>query len=375
MKFQDDRHSSPCWIEHIGLGWTSVHWLRTLIQVGILSAVLLSAAATNSVQAAEQLKRFEFLQIRMGIPVNIILYAPLEATANQAAKAAFDRIRDIDRSMSDYDPDSELMQLCRNASPGVPVSVSADLFTVLKHAQALSHRTQGAFDVTVGPVVKLWRIARRRKQLPDPDRLENVRQQVNFQYISLNPCQQTVELTKPGIQIDLGAIAKGYAADEALKAMQQFGVPRAMVDAGGDIVVGDPPPDRSYWRIEVEKLRPQDSKLASPPVVHLRNAAIATSGDAYQFLEIDGVRYSHIVDPATGLGLTTPSTVTIIAPTGMQADSLASAVSVLGPESGLRLIQAIPQTECFITWLRENDDLQQVSSSGFASFLIENDGQ
>lgn len=375
MKFHDDRHSSPCWIELIGFVWTCVHWSRTVLRVGFLSAVLLSAAVTNSVQASEQLKRFEFLQIRMGIPVNIILYAPLEATANQAAKAAFDRIRDIDRSMSDYDPDSELMQLCRNATPGVPVQVSQDLFTVLKHAQALSRQTQGAFDVTVGPVVKLWRIARRRKQLPDPDRLEKVVQQVGFQYVRLNPCQQTVELTKPGMQIDLGAIAKGYAADEALKAMQPFDVTRAMVDAGGDIVAGDPPPDRNYWRIEVEKLRPQDSKAASPPVVHLRNAAIATSGDAYQFLEIDGVRYSHIVDPATGLGLTTPSTVTIIAPTGIQADSLASAVSVLGAEAGLQLIQATPQTECFITRLRENDELQQLSSSGFASFLSENDGQ
>lgn len=316
---------------------------------------------------AEELKRYEFLQIRMGIPVNITLYAPSEAIANQASKAAYDTFRKIDRIMSDYDPDSELMQLCKNTAVGQPVSVSPELFEVLTEAQKLSQQTDGAFDVTVGPVVKLWRIARRRKELPDPQRLAKAMESVGYQYIELNKVKRSVILKKANMQIDLGAIAKGYAADQALKAMKDHEITRVFIDAGGDIVAGDSPPDREFWRIEIEKLQTESN--AATPVVHLKNAAIATSGDAYQYLEIDKKKYSHIVNPLTGKGLTTSSTVTVIAPTGMEADRLASAVSVLGARKGLDLIQKNDKTELFMFSLDAEGKVSSTVSDGFSEYF------
>ncbi len=356
MQQQRLYRSSRCW-----LGW--VVWGTSLFLTVFLT---MRTPALGS----EELNRYEFLQIRMGIPVNITLYAPTQVIANQASKAAYDRFRAIDRIMSDYDPDSELMRLCKNAKIGEQNRVSPELFEVLNAAHALSIKTDGAFDVTVGPVVKLWRIARRRKQLPDADRLKAALDRVGYKSIQLNECKQGVALLNEKMQIDLGAIAKGYAADEARLAMKKLGVTHVLIDAGGDIVAGDSPPNRGYWRIEVEKLRHNKNESAPTPIVKLKNAAIATSGDAYQYLEINGTRYSHIVDPQSGLGLTTPSTVTIIAPTGIQADSLASAVSVLGPEKGLKLIKSHANIEVFVVTSKETGGVSESSTDGFRDLMI-----
>lgn len=341
--------------------WRSNCW-------SVLAIWMLLTVTAKDCQA-EKLTRYESLQIRMGIPVKITLYAATEETANHAFKVAFDRFRDIDRCMSDYDPDSELMQLTRNAVVGEKMSVSHDLFTVLQASQSLSMQSEGAFDVTVGPVVKLWRIARRRKRLPDSEKLAAARLAVGFQKLQLFPDSRSVCFDQAGMQLDLGAIAKGYAADVALQAMQAAGVHRALIDAGGDIVAGDPPPDRGFWLIELEKLRSPGNEADPIPTVKIKNAAIATSGDAYQFLEIAGTRYSHIVNPHTGLGLTISSTVTVIAPTGMQADGLASAVSVLGPIKGLELIRQLEATQVFVVTLEHENEITEYVSEGFKKFL------
>jgi thiamine biosynthesis lipoprotein len=281
--------------------------------------------------------RFEFFQVEMAVPIKIVIYAGDEATADKAAAAAFGRIRQLNGILSDYDSESELRRLCDTSSEGVR--------HVLSRAQALSERTGGAFDVTVGPVVRLWRRARRRKVLPPPDRLEAARDLLGYRLLRLDEDRRTVELLKPGMRLDLGGIAKGYAIDEALAVLRRHGITRALVDAGGDIGLGDPPPDRPGWLIGVASLEPN-----SPPsrYLWLSNVAIATSGDTWQYVEIDGKRYSHLVDPRTGVGLTDHSTVTVIAEDGMTADGLASAVSVLGPEKGLKLIDQTPGTAAFI---------------------------
>ncbi len=349
----------------------------------VLFCLLFSATTTLPAEAEEPLKRsefqrLEFLQIRMGIPVQIIVYAADEPSANVAVKAAYDRFRELDRMLSDYDPESELMQLCKNEHPGIAYNVSPELFTVLTAAKDLSVQTEGAFDVTVGPVVKLWRIARRRKTMPEADRLQAALQLVGYQKVTLDSAttnkessvkdvsdRQTVTFSMSNMSIDLGAIAKGFAADEALRILKEHGFPRALIDAGGDIVVGDPPPERQLWNIEVEKLKNAQDDATQPFIVHLKNAAIATSGDAYQFTEINGTRFSHIVNPKTGLGLTTPSSVSVIAPTGMMADGLASAVSVLGPEQGIKFIEQLEATEAFIVQLDEHDEKKTYSTLEF----------
>ena len=283
------------------------------------------------------LQRYEFSEPQMGLPFRIVVYARHKPTADAGARAAFDRIKQLNDILSDYEDDSELSRLSRMAGAGQEVKVSDELCLVLKRAQKLAEQTDGAFDVTVGPVVSLWRKARREQKLPDAARLAQALQAVGHQKLRLDSRRHTVELLAPRMRLDLGAIAKGYAADEALKVLRRRGITRALVAGGGDMALGDPPPGKKGWRIEIA---PLDTTNAPPArFVLLANAGLATSGDVFQHVAIDGKRYSHIVDPRTGIGLTDHSLVTVIAPDGITADSLATAVSVLGPEKGKKLIE------------------------------------
>ncbi len=298
----------------------------------------------------------------MGVPFRIVLYADSEATANEVFAAAFRRIAELNSRLSDYDPDSELMQLCRSSGPGQPVSVSHDLFQVLRQAEQISRQSGGAFDVTVGPVVRLWRRARRQNELPDAEQLALARTRVDYRLVRLDAEHRTVELGKDEMRLDLGGIAKGYAVDEALKILRERGITSALVDGGGDLVVSDAPPGQSGWRLGIAALRTPEDEPAE--YLMLKNAAIATSGDAYQFIEIDGVRYSHLVDPRTGLGLTTRSSVTVIAPDGLRADAWASALSVLPPCTGLQAIDPLPGVSALIV-LIEQGEPREYRSCGF----------
>jgi len=219
-----------------------------------------------------------------------------------------------------------LNELSRTAGFGKAVPVSDDLWRILVDAQHFSKRSDGAFDITVGPCVSLWRKARREKRLPDSARLAEALQAVGYQKLELK--NKTARLLVPDMKLDLGGIAKGYAVDEALKIVKQHGVRQALVGAAGDIVVSEAPPGKPGWQIEI----------GSPSkTVSLANAAVSTSGDVFQHLEVNGVRYSHIVDPRTGLGLTNQTLVTVIARDSTTADALATAISVLGPEKGTAL--------------------------------------
>ncbi len=315
----------------------------------------------------EDWRCFHFQRIRMGVPWEIQIYATDGAAALQAAEAAFTRLKELDEILSDYDPDSELRQLCAQSGPGRPVRVSPELLQVLMVSQELSCRTEGAFDVTVGPLTDLWRRAWRKRAFPEETDLTAALAKVGYRQIRLDEQARTVELQQTGMRLDLGAIAKGYAADEALKTLQQQGYSRVLVDASGDISVGAPPPGRDHWVIAIQPLKdPAAASQDSPPVVEylaLKNSAVATSGDANRFVEIEGVRYSHLVNPHTGLGLTSFSSVTVLAANGMLADALASAVAVLGPDEGPKLLKHY-QAEAFITW-REGDVFQQKSTPGY----------
>jgi len=335
------------------------------------AALLLLIAATMADEPRAEppsdrsLERFEFTQIQMGMPFKLVLYAPHEDSANAAARAAYARIRQLNGVMSDYDPDSELMQLCRTAGTGKAVPVSADLMTVLSRAQALSQQSEGAFDVTVGPVVKLWRKARKTGVMPAEDELAATRKLVGYQSIRIDPKSGTVELRKPGMQLDLGGIGAGYAVDQALKVLKAEGIKSALIDASGDIGVSDAPPGRPGWRIGVAPLEPD----AEPSrYLLLRNAAVTTSGDAFQFVEIDGKRYSHIVDPKAGLGMTERSAVTVIAKDCTTADSHTKAVMLLGPQKGIALIEGIEGAAAIIVRARDNN-VESVESKRLPDYL------
>jgi len=284
-------------------------------------------------------QRYTFTDRHMGTTFKIMVYAPEEKTAKRGAKAAFARIAQLDGIMSDYRPTSELMQLCRKAV-GKPVKVSEELFFVLAASQELSRKSDGAFDVTVGPVVRLWRRARKGKRLPDPEELAAARALVGFRMMKLDPKQHTVELAKEGMRLDLGAIGKGYAGDEAIKVLKREGLPRALVAAAGDIVAGDPPPGAAGWVVGIAPLT--DPEGTPKRYVLLNNSAVSTAGDVEQFVEVGGKRYSHIVDPHTGVGILGRFSVTVTAKNGLTSDGLDTTVAVLGPERGLRLVEETP---------------------------------
>jgi thiamine biosynthesis lipoprotein len=295
---------------------------------------------------AGEWQRFAYEKAEMGVPFRITLYAPDAATAKAAADAAFERVAVLNSILSDYDPDSELSRLSRTSGSGRAVPVSRDLWSVLERAQALAQQTEGAFDVTCGPLVNVWRRARRKQELPSEALIAERRARVGWRKMRLDPAAQTVELLVPEMRLDCGAIAKGYAVDAALAVLRERGITSALVAGSGDMAASAAPPGQAGWKIEVAAL---DAPGAPPPrVVRLKDSAIATSGDLFQHVEISGTRYSHIVDPRTGLGLTDHSLVSVLAPDCFTADSLATAVSVLGPARGLRLIEETPTAAALI---------------------------
>ena len=268
---------------------------------------------------------YEQTQVHMGVPVRIVLYLDDRASARDAAQAAFQRVSALDRMMSDYRPDSELRAL--ESAGGNWTRVSPELFDVLTLSVDVARATDGAFDPTIAPLVALWREARRTRKLPDPAMLATARARVGWRQVALDPERRAVRMPE-GASLDLGGIAKGYILQEATRALASRGVRRALIEAGGDIVVRDPPPGRAGWRIDVPSADAAFGERAS----RLANAAIATSGPTPQFVEIDGVRYSHVIDPRTGLGVTSAWVARVIAENAATADALATAMTVLGPE-------------------------------------------
>jgi thiamine biosynthesis lipoprotein len=318
-------------------------------------------------QPATAPARYEFESKHMGTTFRVVLYADDADAAKRAADAAFARVAALDAALSDYKRDSELNRLCAafQTAVGEPVKVGDDLFFVLSKAEQLSKASDGAFDVTVGPVVQLWRHARRTQQLPDKDELAAALSKVGYEKVRLDPARQTVELLTPGMRLDLGGIAKGYAADEALKLLrEEHGITRALVAAAGDIACGDPPPGKGHWAVDIAPI----ARGQKPRPLRLANAAVSTSGDLEQFVEIGGVRYSHIVDPKTGLGLTGRRSATVIAPKGITADGLTKAVMVLPAGAGLSLVEDTPGAAAYLAAVGPDERVTTTRTKRFARF-------
>ena len=316
----------------------------------LLVVWLLGVTVAAAAPAEPSWKRFERTQTEMAVPVRIVLYAPANATAQEALEAAFSRFHQLNALLSDYDPQSELRRLCATSREGNPVRVGDDLWRVLVRALALSERSHGAFDVTISPVVHLWRSARQTKELPSPESLRRALARVGYRSVRLDQRRHTVELLKPNMRIDLGGIAKGYAVDEALAALRKHGITRVMVEAGGNIGLGEAPPGRPGWRIGIAP-----PEVGRPPreYLWLSRCAVSTSGDMWQYAIIEGKRYSHLIDPKTGMALTDRSSVTVVGPDGLSTDGLSSAVAILGPQKGLALVESTPDSAAFIVRLSE----------------------
>lgn len=324
----------------------------------VVAALAIVALASSASQGTQ---RFESVEPYMGTLVRVSVYAPDEQTAKNAFRAAFDRIHALDEILSDYRPDSELNQIATTAVRH-PVRVSDDLFAVLSASQQLAKATGGAFDVTQGPVIRLWREARKIHQLPDPAALREAASRGGYRKLHLDANGRTVTLDTAGMQLDVGGIGKGYAASAALDALSTLGIESALVAVSGDLAFSAAPPGQRGWRIAVQSSDPPAPGV--PAALELSNAAVSTSGNSAQHVDIDGRRYSHIVDPASATALVDDLTVTVVARRGADADSLATAVSVLGPQRGLALIESRPDASALIT-RRIGDDVQVLTSSRF----------
>jgi thiamine biosynthesis lipoprotein len=317
---------------------------RFVVLLGLVVVVTAGPAADHGRAADPPLARFEFAEPHMGTRFRIVFYAPDAATAQRASAAAFRRVAELNGIMSDYLAESELERLsARAGGPAVPVS--PDLFAVLARAAEVSRLSDGAFDVTVGPVVRLWRRARRTQLLPPADQLAAARAAVGDRLLVLDPAARAVQLTRPGMRLDLGGVAKGYAAEAAQAVLKQHGITRALVAAGGDIAVSGPPSDATGWRVGIAA---PPSATGDGPTLVLRDAAVSTSGDKEQYAEIGGKRYAHIIDPRTGMGLTETWQATAVAADATTADAWATALVVLGPDRGLAAIDGLGVAARFV---------------------------
>ena len=311
-------------------------WLSVALLAAFCPGPVVSALRWNELP---ELHRYEAVEPHMGTLVRVTVYTPDEQTAKAAFRAAFDRIRALDHTLSDYKPDSELNRIAKTAVRRA-TPVSDDLFTVLRASQELAHATGGAFDITQAPVIRLWREAQRTQRMPDAAALRDAARHTGFRKLHLDAQLRTVRFDRPGMSLDVGGIGKGYAASEAIEALDALGVNSALVAISGDLAFSAAPPGERGWRIGVHSGDP--AVLNVPNVLELTHAAVSTAGNSEQHADIGSRRYSHIIDPSSRTGLADDITVTVIAPHGLEADGLDTAASILGAERGLALIESHP---------------------------------
>ena len=307
----------------------------------------------------------------MGTFSRVVVIAKSQRAAQRCIEAAFDAQNRVESLMSDYREDSELSKVNRLAAQG-PVAVSEMTFEILQKAVHFSELSEGAFDVTVGPLVDLWHKAGETDVPPTEGALAEARRMVGYHKLILDEQNRTVRFAVAGMRVDLGGIGKGYAADKAVEAMKEHGALGGMVAIAGDIrCFGRPPRGQEHWRIglqdpnvALEDLGPSKPLL----VLALTSEGVSTSGDYRRFVRVQGHKQSHILDPGTGKGANRLVSDTIIAPDATASDALSTAVNVLGLEKGLALIERIAGTEAIL--IPTGKDAQPLFSHGARAYIV-----
>jgi FAD:protein FMN transferase len=340
------------------LNLTLVVGLTVLVQLVAESRLIAQPAGFEepighaAIGEKQTLLRFEFSAPSMGSHVDFVVYAPSQAEAKNVIDAGLTEIERLSTILSNYDPDSEISKLC-SAPKGVWTSLSADLAAVLKHSRRWHELSAGKFDITVGPLTRLWRAHRKKKQLPPTTSIEDAKRRCGWSSVDLvfpsdseSSIQSArVSLLKDQMVLDLSGIAVGYIVDAAFEKMRGAGSRSILINAGGDIRVGDAPPGTNGWRIAIAGLGKESPPLS---MIQLKNCAITTSGDLNQFVEIDGRRYSHFIDPESGDPIERRQSVTVMAETTVDADAGATALAVLGMQRASELFDAMPITKAVL---------------------------
>jgi thiamine biosynthesis lipoprotein len=307
----------------------------TLATVATLAALLTAAPAR-----AEWVKREEAV---MGTRIYVELWADDPTQGNAAIDAVMASMRYIDDLMSHYKPESQLSRINAHAAEG-PVVVDPELFEVIRQSIHYSEITEGAFDITYASVGYLYDYRNRIR--PTESEIRAALPGVNYRHLILDPAHHSVRFARPGMRIDLGGIAKGYAVDRGIGILRQRGVEHAIVTAGGDSrIIGD-----RRGRPWVVGIRHPDDPNRVVTRIPLVDSAISTSGDYERFFDEDGVRYHHIIDPHTGHSASKVRSATILGPTAIQTDGLSKTAFVLGADKALEILERIPDIDAvFVT--------------------------
>ncbi len=295
----------------------------------LLFALLLSCSSRN-----ESIYRKTMTQ--MDTLVTITVVADSEKKANDAIEKAFGEIGKLDALLNFFSDKSEISAINRNAGNG-PVKVSPETVEVIEKSVSTSERTGGAFDATIGSESSLWNFFTRQK--PDDGTIREKLPLVNYKGIRIDKEKSTVELRKKGMLLDLGAIAKGYAADKAVDELKKSGIKSGLVAVAGDIRAFGLRPDGRPWRIGIQNPRQTGKDDQIVATVELRDMAISTSGDYERYFILDGKRYHHILDPKTGYPAAGCRSVTVMAKDGVSTDSFSTGIFVLGPEKGMEVLR------------------------------------
>jgi len=344
---------------------------ETIIGLGLVLVVFYFVGLRNkSIWPAGRVDVDSGHRLVMGTFARIVAVAADSETAERCIETAFAEITRVDKLMSDYKSDSEISQVNRDGFKRA-VKVSKSTYEVLQRSVEFSKLTDGAFDVTVGPLVDLWRSAGRTNSVPGNNELNAARSRVGYEKLTLDANKMSVRFTVDGMRLDLGGIAKGYAVDKAIEAMQKCGATGGMVDIGGDIrCFGTPPQGKEHWLIGLQDPSKAEGDIGVGRILlklKLVNRAVATSGDYQQFTVIEGKRHSHIIDRNTAAGTKGLSSVTIIADNATDTDALATAVSVMGLEKGLKLIESLADTEAIL--ISSEPQYQFVQTKGAQQYI------
>ncbi len=322
---------------------------KVVVVICVVIAVLLSVVIIQKYR----LKPLKQTEMIMGTLVEITVIPANE----KAIREAFEALKKVDALMSTYKEDSEISILNREGK----AQVSEETLEVIKDAIKFSNLTDGAFDITCRPLINLWKKAKKEEKVPTEEEIEEAISLVGYQRIILEGNQ--IRLEKKGMQIDLGGIAKGYAVDKAIEALKKNSIKRALVNAGGDLYALGTDRQGEKWQIGVQDPREEDKII---DIIKVKDRAVATSGDYRRYFTLEGKRFSHIVNPETGLTVQdVPMSVTIVGPGATTTDALSTGVFVLGPEEGMKLIESLPEVEGMII----SEGMKKLTSQGWGEFL------
>jgi thiamine biosynthesis lipoprotein len=310
-----------------------------------------------------QTRKFSYSEMKMGSPFNLIIVSTDSVKAKHLAQKSFQLVDSLSHIFSNYDSSSELSKI--NTSAGLlPYKMSTIMLDLVQKSQYAYIQSKGAYDISIGPLSSLWRNARKAKLFPEASTVLATKKLVGLGQVKINKRLGTIFLPVSGMQLDFGGIAKGYIAQRVIDYLKTSGIQQALADAGGDIVMSGAPLNQKGWLVGVNVPENTDELLNKK--LQLSNCSVATSGDVYQYIEKNGVKYSHIINPITGYGVTNLRNVTIIAKTGATADWLATACSIL-PIKEAKKLAISHQAALLITTLK-NGKLIFEATSNFKNY-------